>query len=182
METALPYGLRDIKIATLVGATKGPLVDLPNARTLSFSESEEFEELRGDDKVVTSRGSGAAVTWELESGGIALEAYIILNGGTLTESGVTPNAIKKYSKKSTDSRPYFFLEGQAISDSGGDFHARLYRCKSTDGVEGELADGSFWLTSASGIALGSLEAGVEDVIYEFVQNETATAITAVTLP
>lgn len=176
METALPYGLRDIKIATLNGAVRGPLVDLPNARTLSFSESEEFEELRGDDKVVTSRGSGAAVTWDMESGGIALEAYVILNGGSLVESGVAPTSTKTYSKKSTDSRPYFFAEGQAISDSGGDFHARLFRCKSTEGVEGELSDGSFWLTSASGIALGSLEAGSEDVIYEFVQNEVATAI------
>lgn len=176
--TSLPYGLRDVKIATLGadGATKGTLVDLPNARTFSFSEGEEFQELRGDDKVVASRGSGPEVEWDLESGGISLEALVVINGGTLTESGTVPAVTKTYAKKTSDSRPYFFVEGQAISDSGGDFHVVLHRCKATDSVEGELADGEFWLTSAGGTAFGSLETGQEDLIYEFVQNGVVTAI------
>jgi hypothetical protein len=175
--TTLPYGLRDVKIAPIgVDGAPGTLVDLPNARTLSFSESEEFEELRGDDKVVASRGSGPAVEWELESGGISLEALVVLNGGSLVVSGTEPAIVKTYSKRTSDARPYFFAEGQAISDSGGDFHARLHRCKSTDSVEGELSDGSFWLTSASGTAFGSLETGNEDLVYEFVENAQVTAI------
>lgn len=170
----LPYGLRDIKIAPLPPTgVPGTMVDLPNAQTMSFSENEDYSELRGDDKVVAKRGNGATVEWELESGGISLEAYVIINGGTLTTAGVTPNIKKTYKKKSTDARPDFWAEGQAMSENGGDFHMVLERCKADGGVEGELADGEFWVSSASGSAIGT---AVGDDLYEFVDNETAAAI------
>jgi hypothetical protein len=172
--TSLPYGLRDVKVTPFTtGETLGTPVDLPNARTFSFEESEDFEELRGDDKVVATRGQGPSVSWELEAGGISLEAYVVLNGGTVTVSGVTPNVVKTYTKKSTDAKPNFQVEGQAISESGGDFHVVLFKCKATDGVEGELSDGAFWLTSASGTAIGRIS---DDKVYDFVDNETATPI------
>jgi hypothetical protein len=174
----LPFGLRDVKVYTLTAAgVKGTAVDLPNARVFSFEESEDFEDLRGDDKVVTTRGMGASIDWELEAGGISLEALAVINGGTVTNTGTTPNQVKKYTKKVTDQRPEFFVEGQAISESGGDFHAVIYRAKSTDGIKGELSDGSFFLTSGSGTGLPSRAAGSTDVLYDLVQNETAVAIT-----
>lgn len=174
----LPYGLRDVKLtpyltATTLGTTS---VDLPNSRTFSFEEAEEFEELRGDDKVVATVGKGASVSWELESGGIDLEAYQTMNGGTIVETGVAPNTIRTYSKKSSDVRPEFKVEGQAISESGGDFHVVLYRAKATDSLSGELSDGTFWLTSASGSALPARLNGKTDLLYEFVENDTAVAI------
>ena len=54
---ALPYGLRDVKLTPLGvdGATPGSAVDLPASQTLSFSETEDFEELRGDDTVQASQ-------------------------------------------------------------------------------------------------------------------------------
>lgn len=177
----LPYGLRDVKLTGYTDATAtvlaGASVDLPYARTFSFSEAEEFVELRGDDKLVTTRGKGGSVDWDLESGGLSFEALKLLTGGTITESGTTPNQIKKFTKKVTDSRPFFKCEGQSISDSGGDVHCVLDRCRSTGNVEGEFGDGQFWLTSGSGVALPSLiTAGSRtDILYEFVQNETATA-------
>lgn len=180
--TSLPYGLRDVKITpyTNGGATVlGDPVDLPNARTFSFSEAEEFTELRGDDKVVTTRGQGASVDWDLEAGGLSLEVLQVLAGGEITESGVTPNVIRKFRKKATDSRPFFQVEGQAISDSGGDMHCVLPRCRVTGNIEGEFADGEFFLTSGSGTALPSLVSGADlDLLYEFVENESVTPIPA----
>lgn len=175
----LPYGVRDIKVTpytTDAATTLGTGVDLPYGRTLSFSEAEDFEELRGDDKVITTRGRGASVDWELESGGISYEAVKVMYGGTITESGVTPNQIKRFRKKDVDTRPFFQVEGQAISDSGGDVHVVLHRCRATGEFEGELADGQFWLTSASGVALPSNVVANVGTIYDFIQNETATAI------
>lgn len=169
----LPYGLRDVKVTPLTGETLGTPVDLPNGRTFSFEENEDFEELRGDDKVVAQRGQGATVSWELESGGISLEAYAVMNGGLVTSSGTTPAQVKTYSKKSTDSKPRFQVEGQSISESGGDFHCLLYNCKATESLSGEMSDGAFWLTSASGTAIGRAS---DDKVYDFVQNETAVAI------
>lgn len=178
--TSLPYGLRDIKLTPYTDAEGKTLaessIDLPNARTFSFAEAEEFTELRGDDKVVASRGQGASVDWDLESGGLPFEAFKAMAGGTITTTGTTPAQKKVLAKKTTDARPYFKIEGKAISDSGGDVHCVLDRCKATGELSGEFTDGEFFLTAASGIAMGSLITGREDLLYEFVQNETATDI------
>ena len=179
-DTALPFGIRDTKVTnytTSALTTLGTSQDAPQARSLSFSEAEDYEELRGDDKVIAIHGLGATVDWEMENGGISIPAVVKMNGGASVTSGVTPNQITTYTKKVTDERPYFKAEGQSVSDSGGDFHAVLYRCRASDSFEGELADGSFWLTSASGKALPALLTGKVDVLYEFVLNETLTAIT-----
>lgn len=176
----LPYGLRDVKITPYSDASGTTLaaqsIDLPNARTFSFTEAEDFETLRGDDKDVTMRGKGAHVEWELEGGGISFEAVAAMYGGTVTTSGVTPAQVKTLKKKVTDVRPYFKVEGQSISDSGGDVHGVVYRCRATDDLTGEFGDGAYFLTGASGSGLPALVTGNVDTLYDFVQNETAAAI------
>lgn len=178
---ALPYGLRDTKITGYTTAAcdvlSTPSVDNPNARTLSFSEAEDFEELRGDDQVVAIRGKGASVEWSMEHGGISLAAYKAMAGGAVVTTGVTPSTVTTYTKLVTDARPYFKAEGQSINDNGGDFHAVLYRAKASDKLEGELGDGSFWLTAASGSALPSKITAKLGILYEFLVNESVTAIT-----
>ena len=51
-----------------------------------------------------------------------------------------------------------------------------YRAKATDQLTGTFGDGEFFLTGASGTGFPSLMAGSLDRVWEFVQNETATAI------
>ena len=177
-DNALPYGLRDTKITPYTNPTTlGTGTDNPNARTLSFEETEEFTELRGDDKVVAVRGQGPGVDWEMEHGGISVPAFKNMNGGVTATTGTTPAQVTTYTKKVTDAKPYFKGEGQSMNDLGGDFHAVLYRCRASEGIEGEMADGEFWLTGASGVALPALLTGKVDVIYEFVLNETEAPIT-----
>ena len=183
MPTALPFGLRDIKLipytdlsATILDET---MVDLPYARTLSFTEAEDFEELRGDDQLVTSHGSGASVEWELESGGISLEAWATMSGGTVTVSGVAPDITKTFRKKVTDQKPFFMIIGQSISDSGGDLHTIIYRAKVTDNLEGSFEDQTFFLTAGSGIGFGSWRTDPADefgTVYDFVQHSEITPI------
>ena len=49
----LPFGLRDVKLTPVSAAgVLGTSVDLPNGRTMSWEESEDFTTLRGDDKDV----------------------------------------------------------------------------------------------------------------------------------
>ena len=171
---SLPYGLRDVKLAAL-DAADAPLtkVDLTASQTFSFSETEEVTELRGDDVLISVKGKGAKVEWDLEAGGISLQAYVLMSGGTYSLTGSTPNQIRKVAKSGTDARPYFYVEGQAISDSGGDWHAKVFKCKVTDALEGDMKDGEFWITKASGQGLPNLS----NQLYELVQNETATVIT-----
>lgn len=171
--TALPYGLRDVKVTPYDDdGVLGTPVDLPNAQTFSFEETEEFTELRGDDKRVAIRGQGAGVDWSLEAGGISLEAYAVMAGGTVEETGTTPDTVKTYKKLGADSKPYFKVEGKAISDSGGDFHGVVYKCRATGGISGEFSDGEFLVTECSGEAIPD----DSDNLYDLVHNETATDI------
>jgi hypothetical protein len=181
MPVPLPFGLRDVKVTPYTDATATALaassIDLPNARVFSFAETEEYEELRGDDSLVATHGNGPIVNWELEGGGYSPEVVRAMYGGTLTETGTTPNRIKRLRKLKTDIRPYFKVEGQMISDSGGDVHAIVWRCKATDDFSGEFSDGQFFLTGASGQGLGCLIAGADiNTVWDLIQNETATAI------
>lgn len=175
---AQPFGLRDVKLTPLGadGSTPGTAVDLPASRTFSFAESEDFEELRGDDQEQANHGSGPIVEWELESGGISLEAWAVLSGATLTTTGVTPNVKKTLKKNVSQQRPYFKAEGQAISDNGGDAHMVVYKAKATGSLEGELSDGSFFLTAADGRGIGSTESGKTGDLWDIVHNETAAPI------
>lgn len=172
----LPFGLRDVKLFALdsAGARVVPGQDLPVSRVFSFKEVVESETLEGDDQVQGSHEYNPMVEWELEGGGISYEAYQIMAGGTVGETGISPAAVKTYVKKKNDARPYFEVEGQAISDSGGDMHAIVYRCKADGDLEGGFENGSFMLTKAGGKGYG--KTGDDGNLYEFVQNETATAI------
>jgi hypothetical protein len=185
---ALPYGLRDVQLVeypTLAATTFGTtLVDLPNAQTFSFSETEEYTELRGDDVLVASHGQGPQLECNLESGGISMAAYEVLNGGISITSGVTPNITKRYRKLTTDQRPYFAVIGKAISDSGGDLHAIVYRARVTGDLGGEFADGEFFIPGADITGFGCNVPGlvgtlqVRNALYDFVQHEEIEDIIA----
>lgn len=184
--TALPYGMRDVKLTRYSDAAgtvlAGTSVDLPYMQTLSFSETEEFQQLRGDDKVIAIRGQGSMVEWELEAGGLDLAAWEILTGGTIILTGLTPNRKWILRKRSTASRPYFRAHGRAISDSGGDVHSVIYRCRANDTIEGEFADGEFFVTSASGQGLPLINDDINDLLYDIIVNETATIIPTTPTP
>lgn len=175
---ALPFGLRQVKLIPLDAS--GALIEadavfLPASRTFSFSETEDFENLDGDDRRIASHGAGPVVEWELEGGGISLEVWKILSGGTVVDGGTAPSATRTFTKKTSDSRPYFQVEGRAISDNGGDFHAVVYRCKADGDLEASMENGSFLLTTASGTGFGD---PTTEKLYEFTHNETATPLTA----
>ena len=177
--TAYPFGMRDIGLTPFTDSTLetlGTMVKVPAARTMSWTEAEDFEPLRGNDKTITSRGLGASVEWEMEGGGISLTALKIIIGGTITDTGTTPAQIRKFRKSANDSRPFFKAEGQAISDSGGDVHAILYRCRATGDVEYSFSDGQWFLTQCSGEAFPSQAVATLDALYDIIQNETVTAI------
>lgn len=177
---ALPYGVRDIKLTQYTDALGMVLsttsVDLPYIQTLNFTEAEEFSELRGDDKMITTRGRGSTVSWDLESGGISAAAWAIFTGGAVIETGVTPNRIVQLQKKATQSRPWFRIDGKIISDSGGDVLVRLYRCRTNGDVGTNFADGEFTTTSVSGVGYPLLD-DTNDLLYAIFRRETEATLT-----
>jgi hypothetical protein len=181
----LPYGLRDVKITPYTDLTRtvlaGSSIDLPNAQTFTFTESEDFEDLRGDDALQTSHGKGPVLNWDLESGGLSFEAYAAIAGGTVGTTGVTPNQIKTFSKDTigvTAVRPFFKVEGQAFSDSGGDLHGVVYAARATGDIKAEMKDGAFMIPATSGKGFGSklLSGPPINRLYDWVQNEAAAGV------
>lgn len=172
-DPVLPYGLRDVKITPLSSAgVLGTSVDLPVGQVFSFSEAEDYEELRGDDSLVAIVGKGPTVEWSLESGGISIDAWKVLTGGTVTTSGSGTAEVKEILKKTTDARSYFQIEGQSIADGNGDVHVVVYKCKCDGSLEGEFSDGSFFVTKCSGKGLGDASGN----LYKITWNETITSI------
>jgi hypothetical protein len=172
----LPYGLRDIKVATLDNAgVKGTLVDLPAAQTLEFQEETSSQVLRGDDQVIAQRVTIDNVSWTLESGGISFEAYTVIAGGAVSSTGTTPSVVKKWRRMGTDAYPDFFLEGQSLSESGGDNHIVFHRSKATQ-ISGTHQDQEFWVSHAEGNAIATLTAANVGAVWDMIANETAAVI------
>lgn len=177
--TSLPFGLRQVRVTPYTDAAATTLaassLPLPNSQTLTWTESEDFEDLRGDDRLQTSHGKGPEIDWELTAGGLNLEAYAAMAGGTVSSTGVSPNVVKTFRKLVTDVRPFFKAEGRSISDAGGDMHGVIYRCKTTGDVSGSQEDGKFWISGFKGKGYASLITPI-DAVYDFVLNETAAVI------
>lgn len=175
-DTGLPYGLRDIKVAPVAAdGTVGTKVDLPNAQTLEFNETTSTQQLRGDDTVVAQRTTIDNVEWTLGSGGINFDAAVIIFGGTVSETGVTPNVKRQWRRLADDSYPDFYIEGQAMSESGGDHHTVIHKAKASN-FSGSHTDQEFWVSNAEGTGIGTNLLANDGAVWDMIQNETATDI------
>lgn len=168
--TIRSFGLRDLKLTPLPTGTQ---VDLPVAMTLSFKEALVSGEMHGDDSVQAIVAITDKVEWELEAGGISLEAIKVMTGRASTLASTTPNQTNTVLARAGDVMPYFKIYGKSVGDGIDDIHVKLYKCKLTDGLEGEWKDGEFYVQKCSGIAIDD-----GSKLYEIVQNETATTLAA----
>lgn len=176
---ALPYGLRQVRITPYTDGQGSVLASssypLPVAMTLGFSETEQYDELRGDDVLVAVHGRGPQVDWSLEAGGISITAMAIVSGAMVIEEGVAPNRKTRLRKSGDDVRPYFRIDGRAISDSGGSMLTRIYRAKANGRIQADLRGGAFQTSRIDGVGLPMVGDGGR-WLYEFVRLEDDTAI------
>ena len=162
-----PFGLRQIALYDTAGANK---VLLPAALMMHVTPLLETARFEADGRLVGAVGFVAGAEWEMEAGGISLEATAKLTGGTANQVGSTPNRTLTLSQDAGAQMPYLRIAGRAVSASGGDVICRLYRCK-VEALEGTFRDGEFWVTYMKGVAVTN-----GSVVYEFVQEETAAAL------
>jgi|SRR6516162_2811993 hypothetical protein len=175
----LPYGLRQLSLTpytdaqgTCLGATSYPL---PVAMTLGFSETEQYDELRGDDVLVAVHGRGPQVDWSLEAGGMNMTCWSLLSGGSVIEEGVAPTRVTRMRKSGDDLRPYVRIDGRAISDSGGNLKTRIYRAKANGRLQADLRGGAFQTSRIDGVGLPMVGDGGR-WLYEFIHEEHDSAI------
>lgn len=162
----MAFGIRQIALYDAAGANK---VLLPAALMLHVTPLLETARFTADGKLVGAASFVAGADWELETGGISLEALARLTGDTTALVGSTPNRTLTLSSAAGDAMPYVRISGRAVSDVG-DVVCRLYRCK-VEALEGTFRDGEFWVTYAQGVAVSD---GTR--VFEFVQQETAAAL------
>ena len=162
------FGLRQIKLVNAAGSSEL----LNAAQTMTFKERVKAGELSGNDKTLAVVAFSDAVEWELEEGGISMEAYALITGRTPAADGTTPNQTLTLTAEATESFPYFKIYGKSIGDSGDDVHVKVWKAKITGGIEGQFADGEFFVSKCSGVAIDDGTNG----IYDIVHNETAAAL------
>lgn len=178
--TALPYGARDLKL-TLYSDALGMVlsntsVDLPYLQHLNFTEAEEFSELRGDDKTITTRGKGSTVNWDIEAGGLASNVWAVFTGGSVIQvSAEAGKRVFELQKRSTQARPWFRIDGKIISDSGGDILVRIYRCRANADITSNFQDGEFATTAVTGVGYPLLD-DANDLLYSIFHREQERAI------
>lgn len=182
LNTSLPYGARDLKLTLYtdqLGMILGNVsVDLPYLQHLNFTEAEEFTELRGDDKTITTRGKGSTVNWDIESGGLSSNAWAIFTGGSVIQIGAEEGKrVFELQKKSTTPRPWFRIDGKIISDSGGDILVRIYRCRANADITANFQDGEFATTQVTGVGYPLLD-DANDLLYSIFHREQEKAISA----
>ena len=167
-----PFGLNDVTV-TNIGATAD--ADLPAAQTLTFNPRINSAELSGDDKIAAVSSRVVALDWELEAGGIDLDAYAIITGYTVASSGTTPSQQDELQFDGAKCLPYFSIFGKALgSDCTDDIHVLIYKAKCTQ-MEGQLKDGEFFITKCKGVAI---DGGTHGIV-EIIQHETAASLPAV---
>jgi hypothetical protein len=174
-----PYGLRQLMLTPYVDAQGTILADtsypMPVAMTMGFSETEQFDELRGDDVLVAVHGRGPQVDWSLEAGGLPIKPWSIISGGMVLEEGVSPNRRVRLRKSGDDQRPYFRADGRSVSDSGGNVVGRIYRCKANGRLQADRRGGAFMTSAIDGVGL-PLVGDQGRGLYEWIQNENDTPL------
>jgi hypothetical protein len=162
------FGLREIKLVNAAGTS----VSLNAAQTMTFKERVKSGELSGNDKTLAVVAFSDAVEWELEEGGISMTAYALMTGRTAALTGSLAVEVLTLNADAATAFPYFKIYGKSIGDAGDDVHVKIYKAKITGGIEGQFADGEFFVSKCSGVAIDDGSVG----IYDIVHNETTAAL------
>jgi hypothetical protein len=168
-----PFGLSDLKIANYT--TPSTEIDVPVSARLSFKDTPaKAVELRGSDGLAAVHIVEGRVLVELEAGGISMQAWELLSGGTYS----TGSGYCRLLKAPAHIRPHLILGAKVIDNAGvGDIHVYLPYCRCPDGPSGEFRDGQFFLTAAT---IEGLDDGINGG-YVVRENAVATPLRLSTL-
>ncbi len=166
-----PFGLNQI---TLVNNADTQAIVLPAALELEFEEVVVNGEFYGNDELQGLVTQPLGVKGKFKAGGIPLNAYALMTGHTLNNTGVSPNEVATLEGDSA-SFPYFKIYGKSLGDEGDDVHVKILKCKLTSSPKGAFKRGEFFMLEAEfqGVKVGGKA-------YEMVANETATNLPGAT--
>lgn len=176
------FSVSDAKLAKLLtdpsggAATYGTLTDVPGIKTTGLGFELNTVSLTGDNKELDTDTLLRAVTISFSHAKVSYDALAILLGGTVTDSGVTPNQIARYRRLGADVLPYFKFEAKTptggVDLASGDGHILVYKAKVTEyTLPSAEQDYATFTGTARGVARIA-----DDFMYDLVTNESAVAI------
>ena len=172
-------GLDDVKIFEVTADTSGSLtygsaVDVPGMQNIDLAPNYIQKPLMQDEEVDGYYQKLQSIYWSFSNAKVSLDVLNILEGGTLSSTGTTPNQKHTFTLSDTSEPKYFKLQGKInySTEEIGDFHLVLYKCKSLSVQVGYRVK-NYAIVSASGIAIPTIN---NKKIRDYVVNETAVAI------
>lgn len=172
-------GIDDAKIFEVTldnssSLTYGSAIELPGLQKMEIVSQVTEKPMKNDEKVLDYYVKTDFISWAFNSTKISLEALAVLEGGTLTLSGTTPNRVYTYSTDDSSTPKYFKLEAKAnyTTEETGDFHLKMYKCK-VNSIDIQYLSSDYAIVTATGVAIQTINNGK---IKDNVINETATAI------
>lgn len=179
------FGTEDAKITPLTAdpsggtATYGTAVDVPAIKSVEMSGAVNTVELRGDNTLLDSNTTLTGISATVNAGKLSLDVLKNAIGGTVTDSGTTPNQKSTYDLAATDSLGYFKVEARTPATGsdfiGGDVHFVLHKCIANGFPDMGLAEEDYRFTSFGVAAVPLLATGRKWI--SIVLNETTAAIT-----
>lgn len=172
-------GIDDAKIFALTADTSGSLtygtaVSAPGIQKIELTPSVTEKGLSSDEKILDYYVRTDYLYWAFNSAQISLDVLAVLEGGTVTTTGTTPNQVYTYSVTQSSVPQYFKLEAKAnyVAGAAGDFHLKMYKCKANN-VDIQYMASDYAIVSATGVAIATTNDGK---IKDYIINETAVAI------
>jgi hypothetical protein len=158
--------------------TYGSGIDVPGVKSLEISGSIDRKSLRGDNRLLDIFAVLTDVTGRLNHAKLSLDMLAAQLGGTVVDSGTTPNQKATWSLTSTSAPKYWKIEAKTPTDGvdmvGGDLHVLFYKCVLSSFPGLGLAEEDYQIP---GLEFGTVAALSNGKWMDVVVNETFVAIT-----
>ena len=130
------FGTQQIRIAKLLtdpaggSATYASSIQLVGAKEFQLTGTVNLKQLRGDNQLLAVDGVPGDLTLKIKHAKLNLDALTVLEGGTLADTGSSPNQVTTYDYLGGTSLVYWKVECQnvAVDTPGGDLHYILWKC------------------------------------------------------
>lgn len=176
------YAIEDAQIAKLTddpagGApTYGALIDVPGIKGIDLRFDVQVAELRGDNQLLDVNAKVVGITATIQHAKMNFDLLPVWFGGTVTDSGVTPDQVADYGMLGSDVPQHWKLEGatpeNGIDVIGGDGHLILHKCMLGGGDIG-FAEENYKIP---GIEARAIPLTSNNKWWNVVANETVAAI------
>src|SRR5438105_4195893 len=131
------YSVDDCKLAKLLtdpsggSATYSTSLDVPGIKTVEISGNVDTKELRGDNQLLDSNSLLTQVSVAVSHAKISLDVLAVILGGTVADSGTTPNQVAAYDLLGASRFSNFKIEARTPAGGAdipaGDIHFVLHK-------------------------------------------------------